>query len=119
MTEKFCREKVRSGIWAGGDCGLPVVPGFGVCYRHADVEKMAAKIVELESHLAAIRSTRWKCEHGHPIDLRAIVEACKPESAKEISEEERKKMTLAWFDALDDQPSQNVSAEEILKEGES
>lgn len=78
MTEKFCLKKMRSGTRAGGTCGFPAVPGFGVCYRHADVEKMATKIGELESHLAAIRSTRWKCEHGHPIDLSVIVEACKP-----------------------------------------
>jgi hypothetical protein len=57
-----CKATIRSGKWAGGTCDRDVVPGFEVCWFHANVEELGAKIVSLtqERDDAQSLGREWK-----------------------------------------------------------
>lgn len=53
--------KAKMPAWASRGsavCGRDAVPGFDECWRHASVEEMAAKIVDLTGQIGALRQER-------------------------------------------------------------
>lgn len=109
MSENKCGSTLRGfmGTWAGETCGRPSVPGFSECWRHADVEKMAAKIVDLTGQIGALKQEH---EEDQGV-IRVWRKRC--EKAQETADAWR----MAWEAkeaVLQTETKRRVSAEEAL-----